>query len=572
MERTPEAPEARPLPGERAGAWAREHGALLLFGLLLLVMVPMRDLWAPDEPDFAQCVKEMQQRGAWLVPWLNGQPYAEKPILYFWVLKGSQGLMAFLTDGLGFSHGVAAWALRLPSVVASLCFLAGLQRWATRFIQRDVAKLAVMILATSPLWVWQSQFIQIDLLFSALLAWAWFCGLGGYLLARGLKEPRQPGEEASWFRKACFWLGLAVLAKGPLALVLTLLVFVGFLAWQRDFSVLRSRGLLSGLGILGAVTLPWFIAAGISEGPAYLRQLLIHQNLERATAAWDHLQPWWKYLEYLAGDFFPWVLLLPALAFFLRGSGALRNVTARFLLVAFLLPLLCLSLVQSKQGKYLLPAYPFLALLVAGMLQPVAVEGVSPARIRRLGGLLTAGLFLVAVPLLALAWGLGGAHLQAQVGPHRALAATLGILAGLGGLSLLGRSLSGGGQFLVRETALVLGLLYLIAGTWGFRALDPHKNFFAWSREVEPLIQGRKVVTWQTLRSGALVYTDALMPEVREAGGLAALGPEDRVVAMRREWDQPLGGLTPAHRESFEVLVAHPTGSGELLLMKRRVP
>ncbi len=570
MERTPEAPEARPLPGERAGAWAREHAALILFALLLLTVMPMRDLWAPDEPDFAQCVKEMQQRGTWLMPWLNGLPYDEKPILYYWVMKASNGAMAFLTGGLGFSHGLAAWALRLPSVVASVVFLGAFQRWATRFMQRDLAKLAVMILASSPLWFWQSQFIQIDLLFAVLLAWAWFCWLGGYLLERGLKEETTPGEGTRWFRKGYLWVGLAFLAKGPLALVLSVLVLGAFLVWQRDAGILRRMRLPSGLGILLLVVLPWYVAAGLQGGAHYVYQLVIHQNFERATKAWDHIQPWWRYLEYLLGDFFPWVLLLPALGFFLRGSGALRNVTARFLMVAFLVPFLFLSWVQSKQGKYLLPSYPFLALLMAGMLQPVAVEGVSPARIRRLGGLLTAGLALLALPLLAVALGAGGTKVQAQVGPFRALAGTLGALAGFGALSLLGRSLSGGGQFLVRETALTLGLVYLVGGTWGFRALDPQKNFFAWSREVQPLIQGRKVVFWQTIRSGAMVYTDGLMPEVRRAEQLVALGPEDRIVSMRREWDQDLGGLTPALRGEFEVLVARPTGGGELLLLKRR--
>ena len=57
---------------------------------------------------------------------------------------------------------------------------------------------------------------------------------------------------------------------------------------------------------------PWYVAAGLRGGPSYLYELTILQNFGRATRAWDHIQPWWKYAEYLLGDFFPWVLLLLA--------------------------------------------------------------------------------------------------------------------------------------------------------------------------------------------------------------------------------------------------------------------
>ncbi|MDR3684935.1 MAG: hypothetical protein P4L11_14500, partial [Geothrix sp.] len=162
----------------RLAGWLRAHAPELLFAILLLAVLPMRDLWAPDEPDFAQCVKEMRLRGGWLLPYLNGVPYSEKPILYYWVMKASSMLLDTLTGGLGFTQGVAAWALRLPSVLAAVAFLSAFRRWAVRFLEPGTAEPAALILATTPLWFWQSQFIQIDLLFSALLAWSWLCWLG----------------------------------------------------------------------------------------------------------------------------------------------------------------------------------------------------------------------------------------------------------------------------------------------------------------------------------------------------------------------------------------------------------
>lgn len=532
---------------------------------LLLAVLPMRDLWAPDEPDFAQCVKEMRLRGDWLLPYLNGVPYSEKPILYYWVMKASSVLLDALTGGLGFTQGVAAWALRLPSGLASIAFLAAFHRWAARFLEPGLATPAACLLAVTPIWFWQSQFIQIDLLFSTLLAWSWLCWLAGYLLLRGHVTEAVQGEHRRWFLKAYFWLSLAFLAKGPLAPVLSFLVLAAFLLWQRDFPVLRRAGIVAGLAITLVLVAPWYVAAGLKGGAHYAYELIVLQNFERATKAWDHIHPWWKYGEYLLGDFFPWVLLLPSLALQLRRERGPGGPAGRFLLLAFLVPFAFLSLVQSKQGKYLLMGYPFLALLLAGLLAKA-----TPARARRLGGLLAGGLAVPAAALAALALGAGGAKVQAQIapflGPLRLMAAIM-----IGGTAyVLMETVRGHATRLIPGTALSLGLLFLVGGTWGFRLLDPPKAYRRWTARVQPLIAGRPVFYWQTIRSGVMVYTDHLMPELRTAEALERLDPEARLVAQRGEWEMDAWGMTPELRARFEVLLAVPTGGGEILLLRRR--
>ena len=552
-------------PGSRLKGWLRAHAPEILLALLLLAVLPMRDLWAPDEPDFAQCVKEMRLRGDWLLPWLNGQPYSEKPILYYWVMKAFSVLLDGLTGGLGFTQGVAAWALRLPSVVAAVVFLSAFRRWAHRFLNADTAETAALILAATPLWFWQSQFIQIDLLFSALLAWSWLCWLGGYRLLRGADQAGAPGEHHRWFLQAYFWLAMAFLAKGPLAPLLSLLLVTVFLIWQRDFSVLPRTAILSGLGITLLLVAPWYVAAGLKGGAHYAYELIVVQNFERATHAWDHVQPWWKYGEYLLGDFFPWVLLLPPLGLYLRREQRMANPARRFLLLAFLVPFLFLSAVQSKQGKYLLMGYPFLALLLGEFMRSLEARSAQ-----RIGALLTGGLAVPALALTLVALGGGGVKLQTQVGPF------------LGPLRLMALVLLGGtvflaiqawrkqGQNLIPGAALSLGLLYLVGATWGFHRLDPEKSYHRWTQAVQPHIQGRQVFYWQTIRSGVMVYTDHLMPEIRSAEELAALDPEARLVAQKKEWEQDAWGMTPAFRARFEVVVSVPVGGGAILLLKKR--
>jgi len=565
-----EAPEAPAAPGQRVGLWVREHLPLVLFTTLLIAVMFCRGYWSPDEPDFAQCVKEMRERGEWLLPYLNGQPYSEKPILFYWCMKVSAIVLEKLTGGLGFQQGIAAWALRLPSILASIAFMAAFHRWALRFLQKDVANIAVIILATTPLWFWQSQFIQIDLLFSALLAWAWLCWLAGYLLLRDQTKALRENEQGTWFLKAYVFLALAFLAKGPLALVLDFLVLGAFLAWQRDFKALRAMRLGMGTLLFLLIVAPWSVMMAAKAGPHYVYELMIRQNFERATQAWDHIQPWYQYGRYMLGDFFPWVLLLPALGFFFVKGGAHRAPVARFLALAWFVPFLFLSWVESKQGKYLLMAYPFLALLLAAMLQPLAVEGVSGRRIRRIGGMLGLGLGLLAGALLAAAFGVGGAKLQTQVAPFHALIRVMAFVATMGALSVATRAAVGEGRFLVREAGLTIGLLFLLGGTWGFRKLDPQKDTRRWTAAALPLMQGHSVYFWDEIRSGAMLYTDLKMPEVLSDEGLLALKPGDRLVVIATRWEPGHLGLREETMASFQPLLKLEQGGDTWMLMERR--
>jgi 4-amino-4-deoxy-L-arabinose transferase-like glycosyltransferase len=466
-----------------------------------------------------------------------------------------------------------------------------------RFLEPGSAEPAALILATTPLWFWQSQFIQIDLLFSALLAWSWLCWLGGYLLLSSPENNLEkdelinhedakatekgpilfswsswlrgeyffPDDSCRWFLMAYFWLALAFLAKGPLAPVLSVLVLAAFLTWQRDLAVLRRARILSGLGLTLLLVAPWYVAAGLKGGGRYAYELIVFQNVERATKAWDHIHPWWKYGEYLLGDFFPWVLLLPALAPRLWRQRRSGDPAKRFLLLAFLVPFVFLSVVQSKQGKYLLMGYPFLALLLADLFRPGA-----PARARRLGFLLAAGLALPAAALAALALGAGGAKIQMQIAPFLGPVRLMALVMGCGTAFVLIQATRGHRTRLVSGTALALGLLYLVGGTWGFWLLNPAKSYRRWTTAVQPLIQGRQVFYWQTLRSGVMVHTDHLMPELRTAEALERMDPEARLVAQRDEWEQDAWGMTPALRGRFEALLAVPTGGDDLLLLRKR--
>lgn len=442
------------IPGQRLGEWVRKHRIVILYGILLLAVMSSRGSWGADEHRISDLTQDLLSRGSWYP-----QEPGESSLLFLWLTKISAGLAGL--QGSGSASGFPAWPLRLPSVLGSILFLCFFRRWASRFLQGDVAGLATLVLCSTPIWFWQSQAIQVDLLYSTLLAWCWLSWLAGYLLLRGQANGRE-NEHQSWFRRSHFWLGLAFLIKGPQPLLFSALLLLLFLAWQADLKALKETFLNQGFFLL--------TAAGVS---GYAWNLVPVPGFKAVLQGFSSIQSTWIYVEVLVRDLFPWVLLLPALVIFLRGSAAHKAPIVRFLMLAFLVPFSSCLWGDGARGTDPLMAYPFLALLLAGLLQPVYVEGVSLARIRRIGAVMATALWLASFAFFAVGMArLGGADLQAAAAPMLGPLRLAALVLAMGALSVSIRCATGEGEFLVRETAATVCVVFFILGTWGFHGLD----------------------------------------------------------------------------------------------------
>jgi hypothetical protein len=214
-----------------------------------------------------------------------------------------------------------------------------------------------------------------DALFTALVALTLLSAWRRYV------DPRQPWP-LPWLL-----LGLAVLTKGPVAVVLVALTLVLFALLQRDGPGLwRRLRPLPGLLISAAVALPWYALALLRDGRAYWDSFFGYHNLQRFTSVVnDHREPWWFFLALLLGVALPVTPLLllglvraleplwrvspwrrsqPALV---EGTpandpqGSLAGFAAAWLLAV----LLFFSLAATKLPSYWLPATPAVAVLVA---------------------------------------------------------------------------------------------------------------------------------------------------------------------------------------------------------------
>src|SRR5207247_5609537 len=88
---------------------------LVLFLLPGALLYPCRSfyLFEPDEGRYAEIPREMLERGEWVVPYLQGQPYFDKPPLLYWLVMLSYWVF-----------GVHDWAARLvPALAVHACVL-----------------------------------------------------------------------------------------------------------------------------------------------------------------------------------------------------------------------------------------------------------------------------------------------------------------------------------------------------------------------------------------------------------------------------------------------------------------
>ena len=346
---------------------------VLLCGLALFVWrLGSTGLVDETPPLFAASARAMAETGDWLTPRVNGLPRYDKPPLVYWLM----GLL-YALPGQAQWDPLGTWAARLPSALSSvavmLALAATLLRWpqplaqgrpATPGLQAVTAVSAALAFALSPLVLLWSRTAVSDALLTGLLAIVlllfWRCYAGG---------------GRCWFAWAL--LGLAVLAKGPVAVVLAGLTLGLFGLWQRDLRGLAARlQPWPGLGLTALVALPWYGLELLVEGRPFLESFFGYHNLQRFTGVVNnHLQPWWFFGPVLLVASLPFTPLLLA---GLVSAGRARftpqlpeQSLQRFASCWLVAVLLFFTLAATKLPSYWLPATPAAGVLIALAAQPL---------------------------------------------------------------------------------------------------------------------------------------------------------------------------------------------------------
>jgi 4-amino-4-deoxy-L-arabinose transferase-like glycosyltransferase len=377
------AARSAPLNARPASPWVQ---ALLLAGaaLLFLARLDATGLWAPDEPRIghvAETLRSMEfgPRGLVLLH-LNGEPYTQKPPLYYWLAAAAGAPGDRVTEA----------AARLPSALAGIGLVALTIVFGTRLVGGATAALGAALLLTTFEFADNARRAQLDVLLALFETFA---------LAAFFRFDRGFGRRAVSLAGMHAALGLAVLTKGPVGFLVPLLVIAAYLAWERRLRELPRA--LPWWGFLLSIGpgVAWIAGAVALAPPGFFGDAVLDNLLGRFFAGTSHARPFYYYLYQLPVQSLPWSLLLPVVVWaarrqvFAAGADAADRRAWRFLLAWVGASFVFFSLSTGKRGLYMLPVLPAVALLVADALgRWIAAARRIPAILRVATGLLALAL------------------------------------------------------------------------------------------------------------------------------------------------------------------------------------
>jgi 4-amino-4-deoxy-L-arabinose transferase-like glycosyltransferase len=332
-------------------SWRWPALAALVIGPALLLYPSLAfPLIEPDESRYAQIPYEMLERGDFLVPRLEGEPYLDKPPLFYWLVAGCYRLL-----------GVHDWAARLVPALAVhgtvlLVYLLG-----CRVLGELAAFRGAVGLALAPGLASMGRLLLLD---SLLTLWTTLALFAAFEAVRGDRL------RWSWWLIAALACGLGVLTKGPVALLL----LAPPLWLHRRLS---GRGvapdwaaLTAFLAVVAVIDLPWYGALCLRV-PGFARYFFWEHHVLRFLTPFAHPRGVWFYGPVVLLGLSPATLwLVPFARFLLAGgeAGQRRPAELGFCLLAGGWCIFFFTLSTGKLPTYILPAFPFLALALGHFL------------------------------------------------------------------------------------------------------------------------------------------------------------------------------------------------------------
>ena len=326
----------------------------------------------PDEPRYAWIARDMAETGDWVTPRLYGKPWFEKPPLFYW---GAAISFQFF--------GVSEASARLPSAISALLATLALAWLALRLYGAETARWLLLLLPTTVGMIGFSHAAATDMPFSGMLTIAMVCAAVVLGLTCNENSPVIPQTPCFALVLFGFFLGLAVLAKGPVGIILSggAVFFLALVTkrWRDAFRLFHPAALAS----FCLTALPWYILCA-RRNPDFFRIFIIEHNFKRyLTPEFQHIQPFWYYGPIILIAILPWSVILLRVGYDAVLSFRQRQwkeSNSLFLALWTIFPLVFFSFSQSKLPGYALPVLPPLSALAARSLVLAFQRSLGAAR------------------------------------------------------------------------------------------------------------------------------------------------------------------------------------------------
>ena len=360
-----------PAPADAiAGLCARSLGGPLRQWQLWAVVALTAAIYLPrlttlpvcgEESRWATVASEMIASGDWIVPRQQGHVFAERPPLGSWAMAAVGSLRG----------QIDLVAIRLPSVLAVTLSVGLIYAYARLFLTPFGAAVAGLAYATAGQVLQIGRLGESEALFSLLVAASLLVWHAGYTLA--------------WPRLAVWCAGyglagLAALVKGPQAPVYFVTVAIVFLVWQRKWKWLFSWQHFVGIAALVAVVAAWQIPFWLATDNRTVLDVwskLARERFSLSGLAGHAIQfPLETLACMLPWSFFLTAYLDPRFCRQLRAAGNYGAVLT-FLVIALVVTYPSVWLSAGARGRYFMPLYPCLAVLIGIVVERAAAADAS---------------------------------------------------------------------------------------------------------------------------------------------------------------------------------------------------
>jgi 4-amino-4-deoxy-L-arabinose transferase-like glycosyltransferase len=301
----------------------------------------------------------MIDTGNYLVPQVGSEPYYRKPPLVNWLVAASFKMTGIRNE----------WTARLPSVLCVLGVALAFIIVARSSLGANGSLIAALIWMANFGMVEKGRLIEIEALYVSLF---------GLALVFWLSWWRQRRSAwLIWIIPSIF-LGLGVLAKGPLHLLFFYSVVIAVLYSEGElrklFSLAHLAGLLVMLGIFAAWAVPYWQVMREAD----LAQTWSVQLTGRLTGDDFKLESWLLNIPRGLAYFLPWTALLPLVARAKWATPSERQFI-RALIWGAAVPFLLVNLLPGAMPRYSMPALVPACWVMAMTLAATEVRG--PGRI-----------------------------------------------------------------------------------------------------------------------------------------------------------------------------------------------
>ncbi|NEP74075.1 MAG: glycosyltransferase family 39 protein [Okeania sp. SIO2G4] len=368
------------------------------------------------EPLFAEAARQMVETGDWITPYFNGETRFDKPPLIYWLMAIAYHIF-----------GINEWSVRLPSAISATCLVCFgfyvLYKYGNYHLSNQeftpknkslivkllIAWIGAAMIALNPETIAWGRIGVSDMLLTGCMCSALFAFFIGYasqadnhqisqvnhpqkqknqqpknskILSKKFSSRQnknqlsiatKPHKINRWYLAFYILISLAVLAKGPIGIVLPALIIGSFLLYVGKFvQIWEEINIFRGSLIFFTITLPWYSLVTLVNGKEYIDSFFGYHNFERFTKVVNHHgAPWYFYFLVVLIGFAPWSIYLPiAIAktkFWQRRYWCNKPRNEQLSLFAFFW-FICIfiffSVSATKLPSYVLPLMPAAAILI----------------------------------------------------------------------------------------------------------------------------------------------------------------------------------------------------------------